>query len=157
VFAATEYNGPAKELIHKLKFERAGAAADDIARILALRLPALNEDTVVSFIPTATARVRIRGYDQAALIARRLAALRGVPCLPLLSRHGRQRQVGQSKAVRRKQLQRAFRIKIPYPVRYEHVVLIDDVLTTGATLEAAATVLCKAGVQRVDAVVFAAA
>jgi ComF family protein len=158
VFAATEYTGVAKELIHKLKFERARAGAEHIAQVLARRLPAfVGDDVVVSFVPTAPKRVRIRGYDQAALIAHRVSALRKIPCLPLLARNGQQRQVGKSRAVRRKQLQGAFRASQPTIAHTKHVLLIDDVLTTGATLEAAAAVLYDAGARRVDGIVFARA
>lgn len=158
VFAATEYKGVAKELIHKLKFERARAGAEYMAQILARRLPPFDgEEAVVSFVPTATKRIRIRGYDQAALVARRLSTLRNIPYLPLLTRYGHQRQVGESRAVRKKQLQGAFCVKRPGNAQNKHIILVDDVLTTGATLEAAASVLYDAGAKRVDGVVFARA
>jgi ComF family protein len=153
-FVATVYDGLAKELIHKLKFERARRGADVMAGILARRMPPIGE-AIVSFVPTATSRVRIRGYDQAALVARRLATLRGGAYAPLLYRVGQQRQVGKTKAVRREQLKGSFLVKASDRVAGQHIVLVDDVLTTGATLEIAAAALYRAGARRVDAAVFA--
>jgi ComF family protein len=156
VFAATAYDGLAKELIHRLKFERARSGADVMASILARRMPPIG-DAVVSFVPTANSRVRMRGYDQAALVAKRLASLRSAAYAPLLHRVGQQRQVGKTKTVRREQLKGSFLIKAPSKVKNQHILLVDDVLTTGATLEIAATALYKAGARRVDAAVFAVA
>jgi ComF family protein len=158
VFAATIYKGLAKELIHKLKFERAHAAAESTALLIAQRLPlTTGDDTVIAFVPTAAARIRVRGYDQAAAIAHRVAAIRGIPCLSLLYRHGRQRQVGQSKTVRLRQLQGAFSVNKQRMPHNKRILLIDDVLTTGATLEAGARALHEAGAKHIDGVVFAAA
>jgi ComF family protein len=155
VFSATMYAGIAQELIHTLKFERAPAAADTIAAIMAGRMHLPSSGTV-TFVPTAASRVRMRGYDQAELIARRVAAACQLPCTPLLQRTGRQRQVGQGREVRRHQLQGVFQMRNHAPVS-DAVLLIDDVLTTGATLEAAAAVLHDAGAATIHAAVFAAA
>jgi ComF family protein len=159
VFIATEYNGLGKKLIHHLKFERAAAAANPIAQIMMARLSLpVSPDTVISFVPTATARVRIRGYDQALLIARHLAAeARTDTFVSLLTRLGHQRQVGQTKAVRHEQLRHAFQVNDPAKVATKRVLLIDDVLTTGSTLESAAQALYEAGAEGVDAAVFAGA
>jgi ComF family protein len=149
----TVYEGAAKDVVHKLKFERARAAAIDIAYTIVLGA-AVPEDVVICHVPTADARVRERGYDQAALIARQLSRLTGRPYAPLLLRTGQQRQVGKQRTTRREQMKDAFRT-IAMPVPPPHVLLVDDVLTTGATCEAAARTLRHAGVKRVSAVVFA--
>ncbi len=151
---AAMYEGVAKELVHALKFERKRAAAQDMAAILAVCIPL--GVTLVSYIPTAPSRVRQRGYDQAALIARALARELGLPYSPLLARLGNGRQVGQTRAQRRQQMRGAFRPTRPGLLN-QHVLLIDDVLTTGATCEAAAQSLRAAGAKRVSAAVFAAA
>lgn len=155
VWACTVYDGAAKEVIHRLKFARARAAANDIARTLAARYT-LPDDIVITHIPTVPARVRMRGYDQAALIARALAAYTGLPYASLLVRQGMDRQVGHGRRVRQQQMQDAFRPRKPQLLK-RHVLLVDDVLTTGATCEAAARILRAAGVRRVSAMVFAAA
>ncbi len=155
VYAATLYAGDARRLVRALKFDRAGAAAGPIARTIACRLPRGYRPDVVTYVPTATSRLRARGYDHTRLIARAVAAELGVPCLPLLGRRGQQRQVGQRKEVRQQQLTNAF-----YARRHQlpgHVLLVDDVITTGSTLQAAAVTLQAAGAGRVDAAVFAKA
>jgi ComF family protein len=151
----TPYEGQAKEVLHRLKFERARAAAATIAGLL----PALptDKDALITYVPTASERVRQRGYDQSALIARQLARQLGVPCFPLLARIGSQRQVGQQRQIRKKQMKGAFRPVNTALLQQQRVLLIDDVLTTGATCEAAARVLKQAGAKQVDAAVFAVA
>ena len=153
VWIATEYNETAKQLIHRLKFERASAAADNIAESIDEALPVLPADIVVCHIPTAHRRIRVRGYDQSMLIATSLAKRRGWTVKSLLLRKGSSRQVGSSRKERLHQLQNAFLANDSHS--YQHVLLIDDVLTTGATVESAAKVIKKSGVKQVDAVVFA--
>ncbi len=153
--AITPYTGVAKQVIHRLKFERAQAAADDIARVLAEGLSVA--DVLITHVPTAERRVRERGYDQAALIAKALARRLNQPYLPLLARIGDQRQVGQQRDVRAQQLRQAFRPIHATSLTNKHILLIDDVLTTGATCEAAARALRSSGARRVSAAVFAVA
>ncbi|HSW66010.1 MAG TPA: phosphoribosyltransferase family protein [Bacillota bacterium] len=149
------YEGMAKEVVYGLKFGRKRMAARDIALALAARFSKIDA-TLVSHIPTAPSRVRQRGYDQAALIARALARELGLPYAPLLMRLSNDRQVGRTRIQRRQQMRGAFRVTRPELLN-QHVLLIDDVLTTGATCEAAAQTLQKAGAKRVSAAVFAAA
>ncbi|HEY5668314.1 MAG TPA: phosphoribosyltransferase family protein [Candidatus Saccharimonadales bacterium] len=155
-FAATVYEGHAEQLVHALKFERAKAAADVIAQVMNERLPDCNID-LVAYVPTASTRVRMRGYDQAAVLARRLARMRRVPFAPLLARVGQQRQVGQRRAARLRQLQEAYRPLRVGLLQHKRVMLVDDVITTGATLHAAAEVLRQAGADAVLCAAFAAA
>lgn len=157
VFAATEYAGLAKDLVHRLKFERAKAGANVMAQIVSRRMPGVAEDILVSFVPTASHRVRLRGYDQTTLMARQLALSCNLSYAPLLLRIGQQRQVGQTRAIRQTQLRHAFVLRAGVQVRDRRILLIDDVLTTGSTLESAANVLYEAGARQVDAAVFAIA
>lgn len=158
VHAAVRYESLAKDLIWKLKFGRAKAAASEIAQLMALSLSRQDlRRVIVTHAPTATTRVRQRGYDQAALIARAFAARTGAVYVPLLARQNRSKQIGASRSERARQLRGAFR---PVRTRYikgATILVIDDVVTTGATLEAAAAALMDAGAKRVVAAVFAQA
>jgi ComF family protein len=156
VWAVTPYGGPAQILLHRLKFERAQAAARDVARAMAARLQ-LPAGVLVTYVPTAPSRVRQRGYDQAALIAKELARQLNLPYAPLLARRTALRQVGQTREVRKTQMRQAFRVARRSILQNKHILLIDDVITTGATCEAAAAALKAAGARRVSAAVFAAA
>lgn len=148
VYPATSYKDQAETLVKQLKFGSARAGADDIARALQV----LDSGVVVP-VMTASSRARRRGYDQAVLIARTYAKLAQLPYAPHLVRQGQTQQVGATRDQRRKQLEGAFRVK--GSVVRKRLILIDDVLTTGATLEAAARTLKAAGAKSVIALVFA--
>ena len=150
-YAATVYTGAAKELIWRLKYDGARAAARTIAGLIKERLP--DNDFLLVPVPTTADRVRQRGYDQAVLIARELSRLTGYRCAPLLRRRGRTHQVGASRQQRLRQTGGMFRAARGLPDA--DILLIDDVLTTGATLESAAESLRRAGAGRVCADVFA--
>ncbi|HUS25859.1 MAG TPA: phosphoribosyltransferase family protein [Nevskiaceae bacterium] len=154
VWVTTAYGGLAKESIHALKFGRAQSTAADIAQAMAIQLPA---GLLVTHVPTATDRVRKRGYDQAQLMSNGIARLLSSPAIPLLARTGQQRQLGRGGGTRRKQMEGAFRALRPRRIHQADILLIDDVLTTGATLEAAALTLKAAGARQVYGAVFAQA
>ncbi len=155
VWVATEYSDVAKRLLHFLKFERATAAAEPLAGYMAETLPYLDPTTLITYIPAATSRVRQRGYDQARLMSRELVKQLQLSSVSTLARLGQSRQVGASRAQRRQQMEHAFRPLHQAVITKRSILLVDDVLTTGATLEAAAKVLKTAGAKIVDAVVFA--
>lgn len=151
----TTYEGVAKDLIGRLKFYGAQSAAIEIAALFPQ--DDLPSDAYIVPVPTATSRVRQRGYDQAKLIARALARSSNLPYLDCLARSGQSHQVGARRAERLKQLKNAYRIKGHVDLANKNIILIDDVLTTGSTLNAAAVYLKQAGAKRVYARVFAQA
>lgn len=156
VRAATNYEGLAKQLIGRMKFSGAIAARRPLARLIVPLLPS-GEDILLMHVPTASSRIRQRGYDHAGLLARELARQSSLPCAAYLRRTGQQRQTGASRKQRLEQLQHVFWVTRPEMIRGRRVVLVDDVLTTGASLEAAARALKTAGAKRVSAVVCARA
>lgn len=122
-----------------------------------LLVDSLRDLHAVAFIPIHAARRRERGYNQAELIARGVAdALQ----LPLLDVMRRTRYTGTQTALSEQQrlvnLQNAFVVHRPDLIRNARILLIDDVLTTGATLNTAAEALLMAGARRVDALTIAA-
>ncbi len=152
--AFTIYEGVAKKLIWKLKSGGAQAAAEDMAKALIGLLPREKKVIIVS-IPTATSRVRQRGYNQAQLLGRRLGRQARLPWLDCLARSGQLHQVGANREQRRRQLQNSLWVTQRRWVRGAHIILVDDVVTTGATFEVAASLLKAAGARRVDALAFA--
>lgn len=152
----TIYEGLAKSLVWQLKYAGAQAAAKEIADFLATRTKLIDNCLIVP-VPTATSRVRKRGYDQAKLIGRSLAKQLGLQYLDCLARIGQTHQIGARRELRLKQLSSVFRVKAGQSVRGLHIILIDDVVTTGASLESAARCLKNEGAARVEAIVFAQA
>lgn len=153
VWVSTTYADNAKRLIQVMKLEACRSATSFIARSLDENAPYFS-DVVVTYAPTSPARVRERGFDHAKNIATEFARLRGLPCATLLARSGSVKQAGASRAERMKQVQGAYRSTATVPPG-THIVLIDDVLTTGATICEAAKVLKKAGASQVDGLIFA--
>jgi predicted amidophosphoribosyltransferase len=96
-------------------------------------------DAVVTWAPTTTSRRRARGFDQAELLARGVASELRRPCRGLLSRRSGPAQTGRAGEERRRGV--AFEALEPVPAT---VIVVDDVLTTGATLTAAAAALRSA-------------
>ena len=154
VSVVTIYDGIAKDLVWKLKFSGAQAAAKNIAIIMNQQIEISREMLIVP-VPTATSRVRKRGYDQAWLIARELSKLSGLKYANCLARVNQTHQVGAGRSQRLKQLTNAFRVTKPSLTKSAFILLIDDVITTGATLESAAKTLRLAGAKQIDALVFA--
>jgi ComF family protein len=151
-WASGEYKDVLAELIKQFKFDGVRAAARPLARLLAQQLPALPTNTSIVPIPTASGRVRQRGYDHAMLLARELGTELGLPTHQLLARRTGLRQVGAKKAQRLAQAAQAFYAPDPAACLGATILLVDDVATTGATLCAAAGCLRRAGA----AVVFVA-
>jgi ComF family protein len=158
LWAYSEYQESIKKLIRKLKFERAGQqAAQIVANLIDSAIPYLPPETIVTFVPTASIRRRQRGYDQAELIAKAFARRRQLICLPLLRRLDQTRQVGTKGDERRKQLAKAFGAKNINLIKGATVLLIDDVLTTGATMEFASLALKANGAKEINGAVLAQA
>lgn len=154
-WVSTEYKDGPKTLVGKLKFSRARAAAKTIAEFMYDTVDYLPPNTLLMPVPTATSRVRQRGYDQSVLITKELAQKFGLPYVLALNRLGQRRQLGKNRQQRLEQLSGVFRVTSKKLIAGANIVLVDDVITTGATLETAAKTLRAAGAKHVDALVFA--
>jgi ComF family protein len=152
VHAACLYAAPLDRLLPRLKFHGDLAAGRLLAQLMATAFTPLPRPVALVPVPLHRSRLRARGYDQALELARPVARALRVPlAADLLTRvHATAAQSELDAAARRRNLRGAFAVcaRAPLPA---HVALIDDVMTTGATLEAAARALRRAGVARVDA------
>lgn len=135
------------KIIDAFKFERCQGAYVDLTKIILEILPILPDNVAVTSVPTVRAHVRERGYDHAQLIAVELARRRSLPYRALLQRQTNDRQRGAGRKDRFTQAERAFSARMKTVP--EAVLLVDDVVTTGATLHFAAKALKDAGVETV--------
>jgi ComF family protein len=152
-WAPLAYDGTARALVHALKFRAALPVAQLMAAQLAATLPAaIVAGAVVVPVPPQPARRRHRGFDPARSLAAALAPRLGVPLVPVLRRRDRGgRQTRASRAARRRSTI-DLAVRAPPP---RAVLLVDDVHTTGATLDACARALKAAGAVRVVGVTYA--
>jgi competence protein ComFC len=148
--AAYRSRGVVRKLVHDFKYGRQRHLRHPLAEWLAetMRDPRLRDrrfDLIVP-VPLHPARERERGFNQAALLAELLAGRVAVPLRPVLERiRYTKTQTAYDRAERMENLRDAFRLRKNMNVRQLHVLLIDDVLTTGSTLSECARVLKEAG------------
>lgn len=150
VIAAVRFSGRARDVVLGLKYRNRREVAGHLAGLLVNRLlaegvrPGVDVE-VVTWAPTSGRRRRRRGVDQAELIARHVAAQLGLRCRRLLERESGPAQTGRSRLDRLEGP--AFRARPGLEGR--HVLVVDDVVTTGATLRRIADTLYDAGVSAV--------
>jgi len=152
--AAVAYSGAARHVVAAWKEHALRRAAILAAELVVERLEVPAAD-VITYIPPDPARLLSRGHHPAERLALELAHRWCLPEASLLARAGTggsTRQTGLPRAERLRNSRNAFVAVAEAP---RHVVLVDDVYTTGATVSAAATALKRRGATRVDVVTFA--
>lgn len=137
-----------RRLIDQVKFGRAKAGVAELSELLGAVLPSLPDSTVVVPVPTTPSHIRKRGYAHVELVAKALARSRGLRYERAIHRRNNTIQFGSSRAQRLAQAEEAF--AVPRPVSGEHPwLIVDDVVTTGATMQFAARELRQAGASQV--------
>ena len=153
--AVASHGGVMRELAHRLKYGDQQHVAPLLGRLLQdAGRDLLTDCNLLIPIPLSRARLWRRGFNQAAVLAKALHRRTGVPHDPMLLERRRDTpsQVGLTREQRKDNMRGAFAIAEGRSgeVKGRHVLLIDDVITTGATVEAAARVLKRAGAARID-------
>jgi ComF family protein len=161
VWAPVAYAGAARDLVGALKFREAIGVADEMAAQIAANSPPEFLGGTLVPVPLHPRRLRSRGYNQAAAIAAALGErtqlpladclLRKGPAVTQVGRHREERRAGPAGSIE----VRAERSAGGLARRLARVLLVDDVVTTGATLAACEAVLREAGAREFGAVVFA--
>jgi ComF family protein len=144
-----ERTGALQMLVGDYKFQHARAGYKDLGDLLLAVFPELPQETVIVPIPTVASHIRERGYDHTLLVAKYVAKVRHLELCQLLQRKTDTKQRQATATQRFSQAEQAFGIKdgrinpdVPY-------LLIDDVITTGATMKYASQILRKAGAKHV--------
>lgn len=150
--AVFRYEAPLDRLLPRLKFHEDLAAGRLCAALMAEALAGAARPEALIPLPLHRRRLRARGFDQTLELARPLARALALPLRDDLLTRARETapQSRLDAAARRRNLKGAFAVR-PGIALPAHVTLIDDVMTTGATLHAAADALLRVGVARVDA------
>ena len=155
----SNYSGPVRRAIIRLKYSKDIGLGEALANQLAGTLKTLNWPIdMVTCVPLSRGRLRQRGYNQSAMIARPIAMAISQPFLPVLLRKTREAptQVGLSANDRRKNVDGAFEAG-GATLTAKQVLVIDDVTTTGSTMNACARALLDAGAASVYGLTFARA
>ena len=146
-FIAGNRNDLIGKLIHDLKFFSVRALTKPLAEIMNASLPPISHSVVIVPLPTISPHIRQRGLDHTLLIAKHLTNLRpGWQTLPLLLRANNTVQVGASKLDREIQATKAYMINKRLSIdKTSTYILLDDVWTTGSSMQAAYSKLQEAG------------
>lgn len=150
VIGCWEYEGLAKRIIFKIKYDGVFDAINElIETAFEKREPYLPENTIITFVPMFREKERIRGFNQAKLIAKKLGKITGRKVLPLLEKIKDTRsQTKLDKVERLANMKDSFRKK-EETVCPNNVLLVDDVWTSGATMKECAKILKKSGAKRI--------
>jgi len=163
-WALGRYHGALRELIRRLKYQGKRSTLPYLEEFLSAALPQLpaelRQTELVIPVPLFAAKEKQRGFNQAELIFQSLCQQQGLPLRRMLVRRRATRpQYGLGAAERRENMKDAFQLAVNPSVQNEvqgrHILLVDDILTTGATLCACAEVLHQAGAASVRALVLA--
>lgn len=162
VWISTDYLATSRQLLSAYKFGHLRAAAPLLADLMVDTYWGFNDeetakknDYLIVPIPTASSRRRERGFDHAGLLAKYISNKLGLDKANILGRIGQKRQVGAHRSERWLQAENSYFIKNDSGLKGRNLLLVDDVVTTGATLKAATKLLRQAGAGHVDALVFA--
>ncbi len=153
------YEGMVRDALRRFKFSGLSGYAGALAPLLAgpVRDAFSHEAPLLSYVPVSRRRRRTRGYDQAELLARRVGEILNLPVAPLLEKiRDNPPQSGLADAsARRGNVLGVYRVADPALAAGKKILLIDDIVTTGATLSECALTLRSVGAEAVFCAAFA--
>ena len=153
LWAACSYGPLAKQIVKEYKYNSKRGIAEFMTTQMLDVLP--EAELLVTSVPTSSIRIRQRGFDHAARLAKTLANKARLPYSPLLRRLNNSHQVGSSRKKRIEQAEKLFLFGGTTDISGKDILIVDDVVTTGASISAATRVLKKAGAKNVYGLVFA--
>ena len=149
VITAYRFEEPLRTLLHEFKYREGLHLLTLIAGLMKHALPAAYQTDCLMPVPMHPKRLRERGFNQAAVLAKYLGRQLHLPCnvTHIQKQVNTAPQAGLSSRERRRNLRHAFKAK---PAHYQHVTLVDDLLTTGSTANELAQLLKQNGVAQVN-------
>ena len=157
--SAFRFEGPLRHAVHALKYEKRRSIAAPLAGLMGMQLASPDRaGMLLCAVPLHPGRLKERGFNQSAELARTLGQQWGLECLPdhVLQRiRATESQVELDQAARQANVAGAFAVNDPALIMGRGIILVDDVCTTGATLDACAQALRAAGASVVDGVTLA--
>lgn len=153
------YEGAAKKIIYDLKYAAKGYLAKNMAYIMEKRAPRPCCYDIIVPVPMFGPKKLRRGYNQAELLAKELASLTGKPCVPQCLRRIRDTapMSGLSRGERKENIKNMLQAERPKIIRGKNILLVDDVFTTGSTVNECCRILLAAGAGEIFVLTFAAA
>lgn len=142
-------DGVLQRVIGDYKFQRMLGAYKDLGDLLLGTIPDLPNNTIIVPIPTATNHIRERGYDHMLVIAKYFAKERGLSCQKLISRKTNTKQRQSNADKREEQAKHAFKINADVIDKDVPYLVLDDVMTTGATIKYACKLLKQSGAKHI--------
>lgn len=144
------YKGALKELIHLFKFKKDFLAGEILVSMLETKISSISKDYILTYIPIGKRSKRIRGFNQCEYIAKLLSKRLDLKCMETLIKSKETRvQKELSKSERRENIKNSFSIKDKCDVKGKNFILIDDVVTTGATIEEGIKILKENGANEI--------
>ena len=155
------YRESVRRSLHRYKFRKARFLAEPFGRMMAMQVLSAGMEGIdlVTWVPVSSLRRFIRGYDQDELLAKVIARELELPCVPLLRkiRHNRTQSGISGYAQRRANVLGVYRPVNEDQLSGAGILLVDDILTTGATVSECARVLLTAGAKEIHCAVVASA
>ncbi len=162
VFIISKYSKFIEDYIGDIKYEFYYAMIDDLVKVMNFALKKnidfkrIVKSSAITFVPLHKKRKRWRGFNQSEEMAKKIADFWNCPCLKLLNRVKNTKcQVGLDKKERLNNLDNSIKIVQGTDVKTSSIIVVDDVMTTGNTLEECAKVLKSKGFKKIYGLIFA--